>query len=107
MVDRVRPLKIEDSASGGTQNDLFPTTVNTNEDYLDARGVTLQNDTSDDDDVRVDRDASDNMVFQDGIQTTPLTLTQLLEWTSAYFIVTTQGGIVYDTSGVFVIKEPA
>lgn len=104
MVDRIAPLKIEDSASGGTQDDLFPTAVDRNEDYLDSRGVTFQNDTSDDDDVRVDRDAGDNMVFQDGVYPTTLTLSQLVESGPRRLIITTWGGVVYNLSGEIVFK---
>lgn len=64
MVDRVKPLKIEGTGSGGTQNDEFPTSTDKNEDFLDSRGVTFQNDTSDDDLVRVSRDG-DDMIFLD------------------------------------------
>lgn len=57
MVDRVRPLKIED-ASHGTQTDFFPTETTPAQDYLDARGLTLQDATSDDAAVRVEREAT-------------------------------------------------
>lgn len=76
MVDRVQPLKQEGADTGGTQTDLFPTAVNRNEDYLDARGVTHQNGTSDDDAVRTGRDASDNLTLQDPV-TGVKTLAQL------------------------------
>lgn len=76
MVDRVRPLKLEDAGTGGTQTDQFPTSVNPNEDYLDARGLALQNASSADDTVRIGRDASNNITFTDPVAGT-YTLTDL------------------------------
>lgn len=64
MVDRVRPLKLEDAAAGGTQTDPYPTSMNPNEDYLDARGVALQNASSNDSSVRVER-IDDSLVLED------------------------------------------
>lgn len=57
MVDRVRPLKIEDSGSG-TETDFFPTETNPHEDYIDTRGLTLQDASSNDEVVRVEREAT-------------------------------------------------
>ena len=76
MVDRTRPLKYESPATGGTQTDQFPTTVNPNEDFVDSRGTTYQDDSSDDDLVRVSRDG-DDMTFLDKNNTVK-TLTELV-----------------------------
>jgi len=81
MVDRVKPLKLESPGSGGTQVDEFPTSLNPNEDFLDARGLTLQNDTSDDENVRLTRDSSDRMVFLDGENSSPVSLSTLVAGT--------------------------
>ena len=78
MVDRVRPLKVEAPATGGTETDDFYTDLDPSEDYVDARGVTFQSSTSNDDSVRVARDASDNMVFRDVANPADSTLTTLL-----------------------------
>ncbi len=78
MVDRVKPLKIEGPASGGTETDDFPTSTDKNEDFLDAHGYCIQNDESDDDTVRFSRDASDNMTFQDGVVSGTKSLADLL-----------------------------
>lgn len=67
MVDRTQPLKLEDSATGGTETDEFPTALDRNEDYVDCRGVAVQNDTSDDSTALVSRDASNNLTFVDGV----------------------------------------
>lgn len=77
--DRVRSLKIEKPSTGGTQTDIYPSTVNTNEDALDVRGLVIQNDTSDDENVIISRDASDNMTFKDGVVSGEQTLSDLLE----------------------------
>jgi hypothetical protein len=78
VVDRVQPLKIEGTDSGGEETDLFPTAMDRNEDYVDARGVTLQNLTSNDDAVRVERSAAGgDLQFLDVANPTPTTLSQL------------------------------
>lgn len=41
MVDKVKPLKIENSATGGTQNDMLPVEANPAQDYLAAAGLSL------------------------------------------------------------------
>lgn len=76
-MDRVRPLKLEDPGQGGEETDEFPTSVNPNEDYLDCRGITLQNNVSNDGDVFVSRDAAGNLVFKDQVNTQK-TLTDLV-----------------------------
>jgi len=77
-LDRVRSLKIEKPSTGGTQTDIYPSTVNPSEDALDVRGIVIQNDTSNDEDVVISRDASDNMTFADGVVAGTKTLTELL-----------------------------
>lgn len=77
MVDRVQPLKLEDAASGGTQLDPYPRALDRNEDFIDARGLTVQDATSNDDTVRVERDGSDRMVFLDGNNPSGKTLDDL------------------------------
>ena len=78
MVDRIKPLKLESSDSGGTEDDTFPTSADANEDYIDTRGISLQNDSSDDETVAVSRDASNNLTFKDGVVSGTKTLTELL-----------------------------
>jgi hypothetical protein len=78
MVDRVRPLKLEDPQSGGTETDAFPESLNHNEDYVDSRGTVYQNDSSDDELVAVSRDASDNLTFKDDVVSGTKTLSDLL-----------------------------
>lgn len=72
MSDRVRPLKMETSLRG-TELDEFPTALDPSEDHVEARGMFLQNDTSDDEVVGVSRDASNNMTFDDTANSVTLT----------------------------------
>ena len=77
-IDRVQPLKLESPASGGTEEDLFPTSTDRNEDYLDSRGLAVQDGSSNDETTVIDRSGND-MRFTDGNNVSPVTLTQLLE----------------------------
>lgn len=95
MVDRVKPLKIEGPDSGGTQADEFPTSANKNEDFLDCRGISIQDDSSDDETTLLSRDASGNMTFEDS-QAGSYTLTEL---TSGGFDI---NNVVWDVAGGIV-----
>lgn len=79
-IDRVQPLKIESPGSGGVETDRYPEAVNTNEDFLDCRGVSIQDDDSSDELVVFSRDNSGNMTFKDVANTTK-TLTDLVAGT--------------------------
>ena len=72
-IDRVKPLKIENPAEGGTQTDMLPTEVNASQDYIAAKGLAL----SDDPTKLVDLDISGNIQFTDVTQTSPVTVTDL------------------------------
>lgn len=67
--NRVKPEK--DSGEG------YETEFNKNADALDVRGVFVQNDSSDDTNVLITRDASNNLTFTDPVLGTTKTLTQL------------------------------
>lgn len=82
MVDRVHPLKFEDPESGGSQTDDFPTSLNKNEDYLDARGLTVQDGTSNDELVRIDRIEGSLLFHDKNTPGSPKTLSQLVGGTS-------------------------
>lgn len=43
MADKVKPLKIENAATGGTQTDPFPVETNPTQDYLAAKGIAFEN----------------------------------------------------------------
>jgi hypothetical protein len=76
MVDRVYPLKLE-TTGDGSQTDLYPNELNPNEDAVSARGLYIQNDTSDDLVAFLSRDASNRMTVQDTEIATPTTIRQL------------------------------
>lgn len=42
MVDKVKPLKFESSATGGTENDEMPRETDPSEDYLAAKGLSFE-----------------------------------------------------------------
>ena len=84
MVDRVKALKLESPDTGGSQTDLFPTSVNKNEDLLDCRGVSVQDAVSDDDSVRIHRSPAGDMLFRDqNVPGVEHTLTELYLCSSA------------------------
>jgi hypothetical protein len=66
MADKIKPLKMENAASGGTQNDPFPTEANPTQDYLAAKGLALENN----DNRLIDLDGSGNIQFKDFTETT-------------------------------------
>lgn len=43
MADKIKPLKIESAATGGTQNDGFPTETDPSQDYLATKGIAFEN----------------------------------------------------------------
>ena len=90
MADRVKPLKMEGADAGGTQEDVFPTSLNINEDSIDARGLFVQNGTSNDDVVHVSRDASNNMTLKDGIIGTKTLLELLSTIVKSVLFLTTE-----------------
>lgn len=73
MVDKVKPLKLEDTIDG-TEFDMTPTEANPSEDYIAAKGLALEN--SDDTVIFGD---SGQMKFKDTDVTTEVTLEELLD----------------------------
>ena len=63
MVDKVRTLKMENPADGGTDLDLLPTEINPAVDYSVARGFIVD----DNENIRVDSDGSNNMTLRDPV----------------------------------------
>lgn len=41
-IDKVKPLKMESSATGGTETDFYPTETDPAEDYLATKGVSFE-----------------------------------------------------------------
>ena len=44
MVDKIKPLKLESSSTGGTENDWGPTEADPLEDYAGIKGIAFEND---------------------------------------------------------------
>jgi len=104
--DRVHPLKYEDPASGGIETDYIQTALDPHEDYVDARGVTVQNAISDDTTVFVERDVDDSLVLSDPVAGT-YTLSELatggFDINDAIFDIA--GGFVYDSNEQIVMRS--
>lgn len=73
MADKVKPLKIENTATGGGQIDPFPVETNPSQDYLASKGIALENN----DNRLIDLDGSGNIQFKDAIETIAVTVRQL------------------------------
>lgn len=72
-----------------------------NADAPDVRGVYIQNDTSNDTNVLVSRDASNNMTFTDPVLGSTVTLSQLATTAGLLDIA---GGFVYIGDGDILVK---
>jgi hypothetical protein len=107
-LDKVKPLKLESSDTGGTQNDEFPTSMNQHEDYIECRGLVFDDAIRADESTVITREDKD-MLFRDGNNPDYVTLTQLLASISArdnrYIVFKVDGGTVYDTHGNVVEKR--
>ncbi len=77
MVDRVLPLKLEDTSSGGDEIDTFPTSLDPFEDHIECAGLVLDETSTRDESVRVYRSGG-NLTFVDASNPTPHTLSDLL-----------------------------
>jgi hypothetical protein len=64
-IDRVVPIKQERPDLGGTESDDIDTPADPNEDALDARGLYIQNDSSDDTSVLITRTSDNKLSFTD------------------------------------------
>lgn len=65
MVDKVKPLKIENPATGGTQTDMFPTETNPAADYIATKGIAFENN----DGLIIDAQSGE-LGWKDSVQTT-------------------------------------
>lgn len=75
MVDKVRPLKFESPASGGTQTDTFPTETNPAEDYISTKGIALEGQ----DGRTIDLDSNGDIRFKDATNTSGRTLKSITD----------------------------
>ncbi len=65
MVDTVRPLKVENPATGGTQTDSYPTAVNPAQDYMASKGLAIEDDTT-----LIDKAGDNQIQFTDTVNGT-------------------------------------
>lgn len=75
-MDKVKPLKLESTDTGGEENDEFPTSLDPHEDFIELRGLVFDTDTVADDSTVITRDG-DDLTFKDTNNPTPTTLTEL------------------------------
>jgi len=85
MVDKIKPLKLEDP-SNGTEFDMVPTETNPTEDYIASKGVAFEN--SDNTTIQGD---SGVMKFKDTDVTTEVSLQELVSSASPGFVLTFPG----------------
>ena len=79
-IDRVKPLKIESIASGGDEDDEFPTSLNPEEDHIECAGIVFDDPATIDESTVIDRDG-DDLRFKDTNNPVPLTLSDLVAGT--------------------------
>src|SRR3972149_9602451 len=77
-MDKVKPLKLESSDTGGTEGDEFPSSLDPAEDHVECRGVVLDDATHQDESTVLTREG-DDMLFRDGNNPDYVTLTELLD----------------------------
>jgi hypothetical protein len=79
--DLIRPLKFETPENGGTQLDIFPTEVNTSQDYINAKGFAFESSQE----VFIEKITND-MIFNDLNVNVQSKLEQLV-WGEAYQVL--------------------
>lgn len=95
-IDKVQPLKLEDSATGGSELDQFPTELNPQEDYVECAGLVLDDAANRDETTRVFRDG-DDLKFVDTHNPTPATLSELRA--GGGYVATQPGQILISLDG--------
>lgn len=75
--DRVQPLKIESTVTGGSSNDRTYTALNPQQDAVESAGLIVCDASHRDSTTVIDRDGSD-LRFKDGNNSTPVTLSSLV-----------------------------
>jgi hypothetical protein len=63
MVDKVYPIKLESIATGGGQDDFSQSETNPDQDYIGAKGISLEAN----DNQLIDIDGSGNLQFEDTV----------------------------------------
>jgi hypothetical protein len=107
-IDRVQPLKLEDPGTGGVETDCYPTALDSSEDFVECRGIALENDTSDDSSVLLSRDVSNNMTFVDPVVGSVYTLSELIGGGSSFdannIVLEVSGCVVYANDETVVTR---
>jgi len=75
-LDKIKPLKIESTDTGGDENDEFPTSLDPQEDHVECAGIVLDDPGLIDESTVIWRDIND-MRFKDTNNPGGYTLTQL------------------------------
>ena len=106
-IDKVQPLKLEDSSTGGTELDQFPTELNPLEDHIETAGLVLDDATHRDETTRIWREGSD-LKFQDTNNLAGCTLSELLAGGGGGgYTATKRGQILYSVNATtFVPANP-
>jgi len=125
MVDKVKPLKIENPATGGTDTDLFPTETNPVQDYLATKGLAFENlDThlaekvgellylkSPDQSEKPTYNASNDLdfveIFRGAVQTTPNRKAKITMGYDASKFPISETWQIFDTDGSTVLRTVA
>jgi hypothetical protein len=106
-VDRVKPLKIESVASGGDEEDEFPTSLDPTEDHVECAGIVFDDPLLIDETTVIDRDGV-NLRFKDQSNPSGFTLTQLATAgvpDLSKVILTVAGTMVYVGDGDIVLRS--
>lgn len=101
MADKVKPLKIENTSTGGGQTDPFPVETNPAQDYLASKGLAFENQ----DNRLIDLDVSGNIQFTDATELSPMQLWKLRR--AIFEIFDPTGSPLISTNTEAAIKELA
>jgi hypothetical protein len=106
--DRVQVLKQESSGGGGDDADfaVLPSPIEAQEDAIESAGHYFQDASNRDESTLIHREG-DDMRFKDSNNPSGHTLSALASSGLGldYATITTEGGLIYDSSGNFVIKD--
>ena len=101
MADKIKPLKIENPASGGTQTDFLPTESNPAQDYISAKGFAFE----DNDNRLFDLSAGGEIQYKDAVQGTYKTLNSITAGSADFDLILTDNffDVLVDNEGNVLI----
>jgi hypothetical protein len=101
MADKIKPLKIENPSSGGTDTDFLPTESNPTQDYVAAKGIAFENN----DNRLFDLSASGEIQYKDAIQGTYKTLNSITAGSADFNLILTDNffDVLVDLDGNVLI----